>query len=181
LVSLPRLPEPHLFWIDAICIDQNNDDEKSSQVALMGEIYTSAYQVVVWLGKTDRGSDRAIRMIPLLLPLMESFEESNQLHILGFDTEFRSDGDFDLPISSFELLNRVMWNDVFGLFHRSWFEQLWVVQGVILAKNITILCGSDQLEWMHLCRISYLFRKTRLCREAILVDAQPTVLGFLGL
>jgi hypothetical protein len=30
------------FWIDAICIDQKNDDEKAAQIPLMTEIYQSA-------------------------------------------------------------------------------------------------------------------------------------------
>ena len=39
-----------LLWIDAICINQNDDDEKSSQVQRMGEIYGGAERVLVWLG-----------------------------------------------------------------------------------------------------------------------------------
>ncbi|KAG0646404.1 Heterokaryon incompatibility protein [Hyphodiscus hymeniophilus] len=38
-------------FIDAICIDQNDNDEKSRQVALMGDIYKNADQVIVWLGE----------------------------------------------------------------------------------------------------------------------------------
>lgn len=43
-------------WIDAICIDQSNSDEKSIQVPLMGEIYHTAELVVVWFG-TLHGPD----------------------------------------------------------------------------------------------------------------------------
>lgn len=38
------------LWIDAACIDQRNVVEKGTQVAMMGEIYSNASQVVVWLG-----------------------------------------------------------------------------------------------------------------------------------
>ena len=38
------------IWIDALCIDQHNDDERAAQVAIMGEIYSQAYSVVAWLG-----------------------------------------------------------------------------------------------------------------------------------
>ncbi|KAG4442473.1 hypothetical protein IFR05_002075 [Cadophora sp. M221] len=38
------------LWIDALCIDQSNSDEKGIQVAMMGEIYSKASQVIVWLG-----------------------------------------------------------------------------------------------------------------------------------
>lgn len=40
------------FWIDAICIDQNNSSEKALQVALMARIYSQAECVVTWLGQS---------------------------------------------------------------------------------------------------------------------------------
>jgi hypothetical protein len=38
------------FWVDALCIDQNNIPEKNSQVSKMKEIYEGAKKIVVWLG-----------------------------------------------------------------------------------------------------------------------------------
>lgn len=37
-------------WIDAICINQEDDEEKSHQVNRMREIFSSAYKTVAWLG-----------------------------------------------------------------------------------------------------------------------------------
>jgi hypothetical protein len=42
--------QPTLWWIDAICIDQQHVKERNHEVALMGEIYATAAYVVVWLG-----------------------------------------------------------------------------------------------------------------------------------
>jgi hypothetical protein len=39
-----------IIWVDAICINQDDNEEKSYQVPLMGSIYSSASRVVVWLG-----------------------------------------------------------------------------------------------------------------------------------
>jgi hypothetical protein len=41
------------LWIDALCINQSNNLEKSRQVAMMGEIFSRAQQVLVWLGPLD--------------------------------------------------------------------------------------------------------------------------------
>jgi Heterokaryon incompatibility protein (HET) len=41
------------LWIDAICIDQENIQERSHQVNMMSSIYSSAFLVVVWLGELD--------------------------------------------------------------------------------------------------------------------------------
>jgi hypothetical protein len=51
------------FWIDAICIDQTNNREKSLQVGLMAEIYQRASHVFAWLGPADKSSDLAIHCI----------------------------------------------------------------------------------------------------------------------
>ncbi|PMD45587.1 HET-domain-containing protein, partial [Hyaloscypha variabilis F] len=39
------------LWVDALCIDQTNIDEQASQVPLMGDIYSSASCVIIWLGE----------------------------------------------------------------------------------------------------------------------------------
>ncbi|ORY07549.1 heterokaryon incompatibility, partial [Clohesyomyces aquaticus] len=41
------------LWIDALCIDQDNNDERNHEVQLMGTIYTQALEVYVWLGETN--------------------------------------------------------------------------------------------------------------------------------
>src|ERR1700760_167718 len=57
-LSALRLPnQARRYWIDAICIDQNNLDEKSLQIPLMSKIYTLSAYVLIWLGKSDHDSD----------------------------------------------------------------------------------------------------------------------------
>lgn len=49
-----------VIWADAVCINQSDVEERSEQVALMGEIFRRAYQVVVWLGPeptSHKGND----------------------------------------------------------------------------------------------------------------------------
>jgi hypothetical protein len=48
-----------VLWIDAICIDQKSDAERSHQVQLMGQIYRAAQQVLVWLGESE--GDKGVR------------------------------------------------------------------------------------------------------------------------
>ncbi|KAF5633818.1 serine threonine kinase [Fusarium tjaetaba] len=38
------------IWVDAICINQNDDDERSTQVRYIGQTYSEAAFVSVWLG-----------------------------------------------------------------------------------------------------------------------------------
>ncbi len=48
------------FWIDQMCINQSDDQEKASQISLMRDIYAKADQVVAWLGEADDDSDTLI-------------------------------------------------------------------------------------------------------------------------
>lgn len=50
LFNLRSKTEKRFIWADAICIDQNNVEERSNQVRLMPFIYSRAQAVVVWLG-----------------------------------------------------------------------------------------------------------------------------------
>lgn len=42
--------QPRMLWVDGVCIDQANPDDKNHQVALMSEIYKRANKVLGWLG-----------------------------------------------------------------------------------------------------------------------------------
>lgn len=43
------------LWVDAVCINQTDDPEKSEQVKRMGEIYASAKVVLIRMGKDAAG------------------------------------------------------------------------------------------------------------------------------
>jgi len=54
-----------IIWIDAICINQANEEEKEKQIPLMAEIYAKARCVIVWLGEAEDDGDRALEEIRL--------------------------------------------------------------------------------------------------------------------
>jgi len=61
--ALEHIRQEHddvVIWVDAVCIDQHNFEEKSDQVQIMTEIYASAKCTVVWLGPAGDGSDELI-------------------------------------------------------------------------------------------------------------------------
>ncbi|KAI0534298.1 HET-domain-containing protein [Xylaria digitata] len=63
LITLRPSKFPILMWIDYLCINQRNDTEKAWQVALMGDIYRRADQVLAWLGCGDSESQRALEYL----------------------------------------------------------------------------------------------------------------------
>lgn len=53
LLRLRLADDARTIWADAICINQEDLDERAHQVTLMGRIYSQAESVVVWLGSDD--------------------------------------------------------------------------------------------------------------------------------
>lgn len=46
-----------VLWVDAVCINQKDDTEKSLQVQLMGTIYSKATKVTIWMGPAGKDSE----------------------------------------------------------------------------------------------------------------------------
>ena len=66
LRNLRYSDRPRTLWLDAICIDQENTEERNQQVALMHEIYKKTTRTVIWLGKADESTIVAIDTIKLI-------------------------------------------------------------------------------------------------------------------
>jgi len=106
------------LWIDALCIDQSNAEEKSNQIGMMGSIYESASNVVIWLGAESSDSKLAMSTI-------DAFTQG----------------------SDFESLTDQQWNALENLFSRMWFSRIWVIQEFTRGRNPTFLCGNDSFNW----------------------------------
>ena len=64
--AIRRLRRPdreRTIWADAVCINQYDFAERTAQVRIMGTIYGSASQVVVWLGECDGDEGTAVRWL----------------------------------------------------------------------------------------------------------------------
>ncbi|SPJ89772.1 uncharacterized protein FTOL_13133 [Fusarium torulosum] len=109
-----------LVWADAICINQYDRDEKSVQVAMMGDIYAQASLVWIWLGEPAGNSDLAMDFIRKALGL-----------------------DFTNPSYS---LDPVVWSAVKALLKRPWWGRLWVIQEALLSKKAILNCGSKSAD-----------------------------------
>ena len=63
--------ESRMLWIDALCIDQENVEERNHQVGLMGLIYRKAKQIRIWLGQPADKSGRALTRLRQLANVHE--------------------------------------------------------------------------------------------------------------
>lgn len=142
LRHLRHKDEPRLIWIDALCIDQTNDEEKSKQVAVMGRIFSLASRVVIWLGREEDSSSAALELLHQLARNVEvdwrSFtmrpsSQNEDPHLADFRT--------NLPYKSGEL------DRVSALLKRPYFERTWIRQEIVLAAQAMVQCGQHTLPW----------------------------------
>lgn len=63
------------WWIDALCINQEDNDEKSQQIRMIATIYEKSQLVVVWLGLVDRHSDVANGLMRKVYSLQHAIQK----------------------------------------------------------------------------------------------------------
>jgi hypothetical protein len=66
LQHLRYTDKERVLWADAICINQDDTQERSAQVTLMGNIYAHSQGVLIWLGEEDEQCSLAMDKIDAL-------------------------------------------------------------------------------------------------------------------
>ncbi|KAK7936044.1 hypothetical protein PG985_001539 [Apiospora marii] len=120
-------------WIDAICINQQDDDEKGHQVGMMRKIYEMSWQVVVWLGPATEHTPTAFGAISWL-----SKEMRTETRLAEFWTRNKLNYAVVTPISM-DTYPMFPWRDEVFLALRSFFAQnywhrLWILQELAMAQ-----------------------------------------------
>lgn len=131
------------YWVDAICINQSDDEEKSNQVSMMSRIFSETWLGIVWLGPQSDDSHMAF-------DLFEGFEAKIQeVHNRRTFPNARALKDVwfgDYLASS----SPRAWQAAFKLWSRPWFHRIWTVQEFVLPYDLDILCGPRRLSWRTL-------------------------------
>jgi hypothetical protein len=71
------------LWVDAICINQANEEEKEGQIQSMARIYGQANRVIVWLGKAEDDSNEALETIRSVAEDESANVSNNQKAVLA--------------------------------------------------------------------------------------------------
>jgi hypothetical protein len=128
-----RYPDkPRYIWADAICINQNDDEEKGHQVRLMRQIYQHASKVLVWLGPDP--SRKSILAYSVLCGIASGGVLNGQP--VG-QANFYSNGVSSAHIPDLacrhgppDVSYKALWGAVQDLFSVSWFWRVWCIQEV---------------------------------------------------
>ena len=109
-----------LFWIDQICINQTDLDEKMQQVSAMSLIYGSSHRTIAWLGEASPWSRR----------LFDEYEESHD------------------SFCSYLSYRPVRPEALHEFAQDPYFTRGWILQEAALARNMLLLCGKYAIPWM---------------------------------
>ncbi|KAF8850743.1 HET-domain-containing protein [Acephala macrosclerotiorum] len=155
LSTLRHIFNVRSIWVDAICINQDDDLEKGSQIPLMRDIYGTASRVYIWLGKGTKESDEAFewmrhttkdvsvllgarfKAFPGLMAPGELLKAWRLLPVLIEKHRLKS--------KPHPMYNPAAIQDV---INRDWFGRMWTLQEVVMANEPLAICGSKTLRWV---------------------------------
>lgn len=152
LLRVSRNGTKSFFWIDALCINQNDIRERNDQVGLMKDIYSKAQRVIIWLGEASSGDYAAMRLI----------KEAHR----GACT-LKNSSCQDVVAGSGK-------ESVLPLYEHEYWTRVWIVQEVIYARKLVMYWGKGTLLWDWLARVSKFSAKDRLYSSpgAIIIRAK---------
>ncbi|KAI0596488.1 heterokaryon incompatibility protein-domain-containing protein [Biscogniauxia sp. FL1348] len=139
------------IWVDAICINQSDVDEKSAQVTMMDLIYSVATYVVAWLGPPDEHSDDGIQTLNKLQRHLKEFRESGIEPFSGKDKDKYAE-------AGVPYISRQQWASLASLYQRQWFRRAWIVQEAVLPEALLMYLGRTSIPWRHLGQVSEAIR-----------------------
>ncbi|CAO2657148.1 Nn.00g032740.m01.CDS01 [Neocucurbitaria sp. VM-36] len=153
--AMHKLRSTHVMkwlWIDAICIDQSNLEERASQVAMMKNIYSNASGVVIWLGDSDLSLKSSVSTVTAISERFQADTGMTAASIVGPDGLRLSSVDIELLRSydSSEILDSTR-GDAYKLlahfFALPWFRRVWVLQEAFAHNKIIVRLGEHTLPW----------------------------------
>ncbi|KAI0169822.1 HET-domain-containing protein [Hypoxylon sp. FL1284] len=135
------------LWADAICINQDDVEERGRQVRCMKDIYSKASRVLIWLGGDQDERDIGIaEALHLAHTCRRYISAGGSLENLTFNDSLARElfGKFTEPSELPRLAAFAK------LVSRLWFTRVWVVQEVALATEATVFCGHSSIDWSEL-------------------------------
>lgn len=142
---LQRLRYPdgqtRFLWIDGICINQDDVQERTSQVSLMTRIYGQASKALVWIGEEKADTEAAWMLIDeLAYRYNQATEDANP-------TTSQRPRKVVIDDRVLDLVKGPYLAALTDLFTRSYFGRIWIVQEILLAKTAEVICGSHTIPW----------------------------------
>ncbi|KAL2071818.1 hypothetical protein VTL71DRAFT_13053 [Oculimacula yallundae] len=149
-----------ILWIDAMCINQGDSIEKTEQLMAMREIYAGAEHARAWLGLPGVGSDEAFAELNrigsviiakgLVEPMKEFFRlPPGEVERYSVLEKIIKEGFESLVVEAIENQEKTMsvFVSVCEVFSREYWRRLWIVQEIIVSRNVVVQCGKARIDF----------------------------------
>ncbi|KAK4187347.1 heterokaryon incompatibility protein-domain-containing protein [Podospora australis] len=133
--NLRHANQPRRLWIDAICINQNDVQERNQQVQLMRMIYQRAKAVLVWLDEVVDTSHAAFDKL-------QALSEASQISDLGKDPD--------------------LWDPLCEIFKNPYWSRVWIQQEISSAGTLHLFCREIELSTYSIFHLLILFSQVQL-------------------
>lgn len=145
------LHKTRVVWIDAICINQTDIEERSQQVKITGSVYARADRNLIWLGEEDDDTASAIRAIAAISMEIQHEADRDRLRNILYPSRLdqrasNAAGGMGPKISVTGLTVEVDQRALHRFFSSAWFSRLWVCQEASLSPKSVCYKGSFECD-----------------------------------
>ena len=147
-IALHHLRErgtPLRIWVDAVCINQQDEEEKTAQVRQMKKIYEKARKVVIWLGPECDDSSYAINVM-------------NSIDRRWATRTSQPATNRDIPAPA---ISERAFRAIIQLLRRPWWRRVWIIQEATCASDTYLICGKDHTKfWRAVATVNFITQHT---------------------
>ncbi|THV46282.1 hypothetical protein BGAL_0398g00040 [Botrytis galanthina] len=115
----------YVFWVDAVCINQDDIAERNRQLTIMPYIYERAKLVVIWLRNDELISP----------PIWPDPEKISPFEMSGHTQQYKD--------------QRSLFNYLMILCSNEYWKRLWIIQEIGKARKLTIFFGQELIDWQR--------------------------------
>ncbi|KAJ3548728.1 hypothetical protein NM208_g870 [Fusarium decemcellulare] len=126
-----------IIWIDQICINQDDMDERVQQIGQMCAIYEQASMDLFWIGEPDENTEAVMDILELLARLEVSHLASDHQRP-GIDALLNPIYMYAIGLPMYPT---PIWGSLMHFISRSAFQRAWIIQEIAVSQKASIFCG----------------------------------------
>ena len=165
------------LWIDAVCINQQDLDERSTQVRMMKDLYEKAEKIFVWLGKPEdevANTLAASKLKEFDDRWTDTMRQNRPYRPFWWPIKNRPPNDIDSFLQQADSDKAIFdgpgsptyhaWLGICALWKKPWWNRTWVYQEATIPESlkaifirgvsvirpnskVVFLCGSSMFAW----------------------------------
>ena len=135
--------DPLILWVDALCINQEDTEEKAKQIPLLAQIFQLASSVITYLGDHPTLNNALETLLQIQAKeALKNSQEDWPKHLSEIPECWAQ--------SSVPPVNDRVWLEITTLFEHPWFRRVWPIQEVVFASSVKVVCGDWVVDWNDL-------------------------------